>query len=96
MLPRPCLTCNELTTNGSYCPKHSTTTARGYGTSWQKISRLVIAEEGQCRDCGTTGEPGNPLTCDHVVPKALGGTDDRWNLVCRCRRHNSKKGARLA
>jgi 5-methylcytosine-specific restriction endonuclease McrA len=75
--------------------RRGTSTQRGYGADWQRISAEVIAEEGQCRDCGTTGTPENPLTCDHVVPKSLGGTDDRSNLACRCRRHNSAKGGRL-
>lgn len=95
-LPRPCLRCSELTTNGSLCDECGTTTARGYGSEWRKLSQRVIREEGCCRDCGTTGLPGNPLTCDHIIPKAMGGTDERGNLCCRCRRHNSSKGARVS
>jgi 5-methylcytosine-specific restriction endonuclease McrA len=40
-------------------------------------------------DCGHTGSTDNPLTWDHIVPRALGGTDNRANLTCRCRRHRS-------
>lgn len=102
-LPRPCLVCGDLTTNRSRCDdcqsdweaKRGTSTQRGYGSSWAKLSARVIREEKRCRDCGTTGTKSNPLTADHVVPKALGGTDDRTNLTCRCRVHNSSKGARL-
>lgn len=93
---RPCLTCNELIPAGQRCPKCGTTEARGYGSSWRRLSQQVIAEEGRCRDCGTTGTAKNPLTCDHIVAKANGGTDDRSNLCCRCRRHNSSKGVRVA
>lgn len=93
-LPKPCLSCGDLTTNASKCDACGSTTARGYGASWQRLSAQVIAEEGCCRDCGHRGSRGNPLTCDHIVPKASGGTDDRSNLCCRCRRHNSAKGAR--
>jgi HNH endonuclease len=54
------------------------------------LARQVIAEEGACRDCGHR-LPGQPLICDHIVPRALGGTDDRSNLTRRCRRHNSAR-----
>lgn len=101
-LPRPCVDCGQLIGSGSRCTRcqrsadarRGSTTERGYGAEWQKLSAQVIVEEGQCRDCGTTGTATNPLTCDHIVSKALGGTDARSNLTCRCRRHNSSKGAR--
>jgi len=47
-----------------------------------------------CAVCGTTGDTGNPLTVDHLVPKAAGGSDDPGNLRTLCRRHNSAKGTR--
>jgi 5-methylcytosine-specific restriction enzyme A len=106
-LPRRCIepSCPHLVRDGYRCPAHQrqadqardarrgTTAQRGLGAAWQVIARKVIAEEGACRDCGHTGSPANPLTCDHIVPRALGGTDERGNLTCRCRRHNSAKGA---
>jgi 5-methylcytosine-specific restriction protein A len=93
-LPRPCLGCGQLVPKGSYCSDCGSTSARGYHGGWDALSKQVIREEGCCRDCGTTGTPGNPLTCDHIIPKAMGGTDERSNLTVRCRRHNSKKGSR--
>lgn len=99
---RPCIDCGNLIPSGSRCAscqpaqtqQRGTTTARGYGSQWRRISDQVVAEEGMCIDCGHVGTPDNPLTADHVVAKANGGTDDRDNLVCRCRRHNSAKGSR--
>lgn len=41
-----------------------------------------------CRYCRATDQP---LTVDHVVPVALGGTDDPSNLVAACRDCNSGK-----
>lgn len=35
---------------------------------------------------------GRMLTCDHLTPKALGGTDDPANLGTMCAKCNSKKG----
>ena len=94
---RPCLICSTLSRE-SRCESHRlerpSATERGYGSSWRRLSASVIAEYGSCVDCGHAGSPDNPLTADHIVAKANGGTDDRWNLTCRCRRHNSSKGAR--
>lgn len=46
----------------------------------------------RCRYCGS-GAPDVPLTVDHVVPVALGGSDDPANLVTACRDCNSGKSA---
>jgi HNH endonuclease len=43
-----------------------------------------------CRYC-MTATPGTPLRVDHVVPVALGGTDDATNLVTSCEPCNSGK-----
>ena len=43
-----------------------------------------------CRYCRSTE---NELTIDHVVPVALGGTDDPDNLVACCRDCNAGKSS---
>jgi len=43
-----------------------------------------------CRYCGAT----EPLSLDHVKPRAQGGSDDPENLVTACRSCNSRKNAR--
>jgi hypothetical protein len=43
-----------------------------------------------CRYCGATA-PDVKLTVDHVVPQALGGSDDPTNLVTACEPCNSGK-----
>ena len=35
-----------------------------------------------------------PLVVDHIIPKALGGTDDPSNLCAACYRCNEYKGAK--
>ncbi|HSD64905.1 MAG TPA: HNH endonuclease, partial [Ignavibacteriaceae bacterium] len=35
-----------------------------------------------------------PLTIDHVIPRARGGSDSWENLVCACTLCNNKKGDR--
>jgi 5-methylcytosine-specific restriction endonuclease McrA len=100
-LKRACLVCGKPV-KGTRCRRcqtaydrqrnaqRGTTTERGYGATWQAISRAVLERDGYvCRYCG-----GPAKTADHVIPKALGGTDDMSNLVAACRRHNSAKGAR--
>lgn len=53
----------------------------------------VLRRDGfRCYYCGTRGnETGDGLTIDHVVPVALGGTDDAENLVSACGDCNSGK-----
>jgi len=45
-----------------------------------------------CRYCGSMA-PEAKLTVDHVMPKALGGTDDPSNLVAACRDCNYGKAS---
>ncbi|MDI5965797.1 HNH endonuclease [Streptantibioticus silvisoli] len=47
-----------------------------------------------CRYCGATA-PDAPLRVDHVIPKALGGTDAPTNLVTACEPCNSGKTSSL-
>ncbi len=107
MPKRECTTCRQLHSGpGPRCPAHTrarerardqargTAAQRGYDYEWQRKSAIVIKTIGHCVDCGHTGTPDNPLTCDHILPKHKGGTDAWSNLTCRCRQHNSSKGTR--
>lgn len=47
-----------------------------------------------CRYCGATA-PDAPLRVDHVIPRALGGTDVPTNLVTACEPCNSGKTSSL-
>lgn len=51
---------------------------------------ILRRDNHACRYCGATA-PDVPLTIDHVVPTALGGSDDPSNLVAACRDCNSGK-----
>ncbi|MGV0634473.1 HNH endonuclease [Mycolicibacillus trivialis] len=51
---------------------------------------ILRRDNHQCRYCGATA-PGTPLTIDHVIPVALGGTDEPANLVTACRDCNAGK-----
>lgn len=63
-----CLTCGELSEQAycqehrqPYSPKKGTTTERGYGARWQRLSKRARKIQPFCSDCGTTED----LTLDH-------------------------------
>lgn len=56
---------------------------------------VLRRDNHSCRYCGGTA-PDVVLTVDHVVPVALGGTDDASNLVAACKDCNSGKAASSA
>lgn len=64
---------------------------RGYGWRWQKLRRIVLAEEPICRvaDCTQASEE-----VDHILPLSRGGTNRRENLQGLCKSHHSKKTQR--
>lgn len=86
---RPCLTCGNLSTNGSYCPIHQPRTGRGSTRQWRNI-RLAVLQRDHYR-CQQCGRPANHV--DHVIPKARGGTDHPSNLQALCASCNLEKGA---
>lgn len=52
--------------------------------------RSVLARDNYvCQYCGHSG---HDLTVDHVIPKRLGGPTSWDNLVCCCKKCNTKKG----
>lgn len=53
---------------------------------------ILRRDNHTCRYCGGTA-PDVTLTVDHVVPTALGGSDDPANLTAACRDCNSGKSA---
>ena len=53
---------------------------------------ILRRDNHACRYCGATA-PDVALTVDHVVPTALGGTDEPTNLVTACAPCNSGKSS---
>lgn len=53
---------------------------------------ILRRDNHACRYCGATA-PDVKLTVDHVVPVALGGTDDPSNLVAACLDCNAGKSS---
>lgn len=51
--------------------------------------KYIYSRDGQCLNCGTK----DSLTIDHILPRALGGGDNRENLQTLCRDCNLEKSA---
>nr|WP_139110026.1 HNH endonuclease signature motif containing protein [Ensifer sp. LC163] len=59
----------------------------------QSAKAAIFERDGErCRYCGTTE---GPFHVDHILPVALGGSNDPENLTVACRDCNLSKGARL-
>ena len=98
-LLKPCLECGDLT-DGVRCTEHqvttieikATSTARGYGTSWRKLSERARRMQPWCSDCGTDED----LTTDHS-PEAWRRHDAGLpirlsDVAVVCRSCNGKRG----
>lgn len=71
--------------------------------SWGRrrlMQRLAGAQNWRCCHCGVrTNEatrPEDQPTIEHVIPRALGGTNDEANLAMACADCNNKRGHDLA
>ena len=69
---------------------------RGYGSAWVRLRNAFMAEHPVCADpFGRHPDRVVPAEeCDHIVPKAFGGTDDWENLqalCCECHRHKTAR-----
>lgn len=61
------------------------TTARGYGYPWQKIRKRILERDGHlCQAHLRRGIYRNGRQVDHILAKALGGTDYDDNLETLC------------
>jgi HNH endonuclease len=57
----------------------------------QRLRYEILRRDNHaCRYCGATA-PGVKLNVDHVIPQALGGSDDPTNLVSACSACNGGK-----
>ncbi len=58
-----------------------------------KLSRrsILARDDYTCQYCG---HKGGDMTVDHIIPKRLGGPTSWENLICCCKKCNSKKGGK--
>lgn len=60
------------------------TAARGLGSAHRRATAALRRAESVCERCGESGTPENPLTGEHGVPRAHGGTEVTAILCLRC------------
>jgi hypothetical protein len=91
---------NKLIYVGANC--HGTPLFQVMGTSRTPCSAptalraAFIRYGGHCYYCGTRLKPQarpSPMSIDHVIPKALGGTNLLHNFVIACKPCNKSKGS---
>ena len=57
--------------------------------------QVIAASSYRCEYCQTPSQvTGTPLVMEHILPRSLGGTDERSNLAAACYRCNEFKGAK--
>lgn len=69
---------------------------RGYDADWRRRVAAAIAAEPWCHwpsGCRYEIDERNPLTGDHPVARAAGGSTLQEPVIL-CRRHNAAKGRR--
>jgi 5-methylcytosine-specific restriction enzyme A len=102
---RPCARtgCPRLVSNAAPCPEHGrrpwehgrpSSAERGYGATWKRLRRLILARDPLCVLCLAAGHGSPSTTVDHIVPRSQGGTDEESNLRGLCRAHHETKSAR--
>lgn len=87
-------------TQTRYCDRHQPTetikpwattttssTERGYGSTWQRIRKVILRRDPICRACQRAAS----AIVDHIRAKAHGGTDDESNLQGLCRSCHAQK-----
>jgi 5-methylcytosine-specific restriction enzyme A len=57
---------------------------------------FVLRESPYCVDCARLGESREAVEVDHIVPVAMGGTDEWENLQPLCAAHHRLKSGRDA
>jgi 5-methylcytosine-specific restriction protein A len=98
--------CNKAIDVSGYCELHKrnesgwcttskiSAVKRGYGWAWQQLrSTILERDSGLCQACRIKGYITLATEVDHIVAKALGGTDDEANLQAICRSCHAKKTA---
>lgn len=97
--PKPCVKCGILVRDGSSrCDKHKVVDGtfadkrrgsrhqRGYGSAWDRKRKQILARDhGLCQPCLVHGHITLATQVDHIVNKAVGGTDDDDNLQSICK-----------
>lgn len=76
------------------CPRHR---LRPTATAAHRAARRqLLATATHCWRCGKPFTPTDPLQADHILPRALGGTDTPNNYGAAHQSCNARAGAALS
>lgn len=90
--PRIATLPDRLKPSGSLEPKASNYGQGRGGRPWRRLrARIIARDQYTCQLCFRVCMDYD-LDCDHIVPKAEGGTDDPSNLRTLCRPCHVKRG----
>jgi 5-methylcytosine-specific restriction enzyme A len=99
MIATPCAVpyCPKLAEKRGRCVEHArqyerdrgTAAQRGYDAAWRRLRLAILARDPICRDESGCLELSTEV--DHILPKALGGTNELSNLRGMCRYHNRSR-----
>lgn len=81
---QPAATADRARKQRLYDQARGSSAERGYDARWQRLRKMVLAEEPLCRECLSSGRIEAASDVDHIVAKRRGGTDDRENLQGLC------------
>ena len=78
-----------------YDDQRGTEAERGYGARWQRLRRMLLAEQPLCADPFGQhgGYPARATDVDHILPRRAGGDDSADNLQALCHECHSRKTA---
>ena len=95
--------CPVVVIGAAYCPLHAparsaaarlSPSQRGYDRRWQRLRRMILAQQPFCVMCQRAGRVVAATDVDHIVPLAEGGTSAADNLQPLCHSCHSAKTAR--
>ncbi len=101
--PKPCLTCNQLTTGASYCDKHlapileakrikENLRKRGRtlynSTAYRKQRAWIKATATHCHICKQAFIDRNQISADHLIPGDPNSPLAPAHIICNSRRGN--------
>jgi hypothetical protein len=86
---KACTQCGKPTLT-TRCADHRIPTR---GRPHRTASATTMAAAKVCWICGQPPRPGDPLTADHIIPLAHGGTNTTTNYQAAHYSCNSRRGA---
>jgi 5-methylcytosine-specific restriction endonuclease McrA len=90
---RACIQCGRPS-NGPRCDQHAIA-PRNRARASQATIRAFVSTVTHCAICGQGPRPRDPFVCDHIIPRAHGGSDHPTNWQGAHRSCNGRKGARV-